>query len=93
MQETQVQSLGQKEPLEKGMATHCSILGASLVVQTGERKADLRNLDPSVQNMQILSIEINPLSYEMIISLVYQFICKEKEEMNSDLVECKSFII
>ena len=26
MQETQVQSLGQEEPLEKGMATHCSIL-------------------------------------------------------------------
>ena len=26
MQETQVQSLGQEEPLEKGMATHPSIL-------------------------------------------------------------------
>ena len=26
MQETQVQSLGQEEPLEKGMATHSSIL-------------------------------------------------------------------
>ena len=26
MQETQVQSLGQKDPLKKGMATHCSIL-------------------------------------------------------------------
>ena len=26
MQETQVQSLGQEEPLEKGMATHTSIL-------------------------------------------------------------------
>ena len=26
MQETQVQSLGQEDPLEKGMATHCSIL-------------------------------------------------------------------
>ena len=26
MQETQVQSLGQKDPLEKGMATHPSIL-------------------------------------------------------------------
>ena len=26
MQETQVQSLGQKDPVEKGMATHCSIL-------------------------------------------------------------------
>ena len=26
MQETQLQSLGQKDPLKKGMATHCSIL-------------------------------------------------------------------
>ena len=26
MQETQVQSLGQKDPVEKGMATHTSIL-------------------------------------------------------------------
>ena len=26
IQETQVQSLGQKDPLEKGMATHFSIL-------------------------------------------------------------------
>ena len=27
MQETQVRSLGQEDPLEKGMATHSSILG------------------------------------------------------------------
>ena len=26
VQETQVQSLGREDPLEKGMATHCSIL-------------------------------------------------------------------
>ena len=26
MQETQVRSLGQEDPLEKGMETHCSIL-------------------------------------------------------------------
>ena len=26
MQETQIQSLGQEDPLEKGMAIHCSIL-------------------------------------------------------------------
>ena len=26
MQETQIQSLGQEDPLEKGMATHCCIL-------------------------------------------------------------------
>ena len=26
MRETQVRSLGQEDPLEKGMATHCSVL-------------------------------------------------------------------
>ena len=33
MRETQVQSLGCESLLEKGMATHSSILGASLVAQ------------------------------------------------------------
>ena len=31
MQETQVWSLGQEDPLKKGMATHSNILGDSLV--------------------------------------------------------------
>ena len=30
MQETQVQSLGQEDPLEKGMATHCSSLACRI---------------------------------------------------------------
>ena len=30
MQETWVQSLGQKDPLEKGMATHSSILASTI---------------------------------------------------------------
>ena len=30
MKETQVQSLGQKDPLEKGMATHSSILACKM---------------------------------------------------------------
>ena len=33
MHETQVWSVGQVEPLEKGMATHSSVLGTSLVAQ------------------------------------------------------------
>ena len=33
MQETPVQSLGWEDPLEKGMDTHSSILGASLMAQ------------------------------------------------------------
>ena len=35
MQETQVQSLGQEDPLEKGMATHSNIL-AWRIPWTGE---------------------------------------------------------
>ena len=35
MQETRVQSLGQKDPLEKGMATRSSLL-AWRIPQTGE---------------------------------------------------------
>ena len=35
MQETQVRSLGQEDPLEKGMATHCSVL-AWRIPQRGE---------------------------------------------------------
>ena len=38
MQETQVQPLGREDPLEKGMATHCSILAwrISWTEETGE---------------------------------------------------------
>ena len=35
MQKTQVRSLGQEDPLEKGMAIHCSIL-AWRILQTEE---------------------------------------------------------
>ena len=46
MQENQVQSLGLEDPLEKGMATHSSILGAFLVAQM------VKNL-PAVQETWI----------------------------------------
>ena len=47
MQETQVQSLGGEDPLEKEMATHYSILawkiprGSSLVGQWGRKESDM----------------------------------------------------
>ena len=49
MQETWVQSLGQEDPLEKGMATHFSILGASLVAQV------VKNL-PAVRETWVQSL-------------------------------------
>ena len=55
MQETQVQSLGQENPLEKRMATHSSILGASLVVQMVKKKIcllhDKPGFDPWVRKI------------------------------------------
>ena len=35
MRETWVQSLGQEDPLEKGMATHSSILAWGIPIDTG----------------------------------------------------------
>ena len=35
MQETQVQALGQEDPLEKGMATHSSILAWRIPMDRG----------------------------------------------------------
>ena len=35
MQETQVQSLGQKDPLEEGMVTHSSILARRIPMDRG----------------------------------------------------------
>ena len=39
MQETQVQSLGQEDPLEKGMATHSSILALKNSMDIGACQA------------------------------------------------------
>ena len=49
MQESQVRSLGWEDPLEKGIATHFSILGASLVAQV------VKNL-PAVQETWVQSL-------------------------------------
>ena len=38
MQETGVQSLHREDPVEKGIATHSSTLGASLVAQMVKKK-------------------------------------------------------
>ena len=46
MQEAQVPSLDQEDPLEKGMATYSSILRTSLVAQMVKKKKNL----PAVQN-------------------------------------------
>ena len=37
MQETQISSLGQKDPLQKGMATHSSILAWKISMDRGSK--------------------------------------------------------
>ena len=41
MQETRIQSLGQEDPLEEGMATHCSILGWKIPMDRGAWQATI----------------------------------------------------
>ena len=44
MQETQVQSLGQEDPLEKGMATHSSILALENSMDWGAWQATVHGI-------------------------------------------------
>ena len=53
MQETQFWSLSPKDPLEKGIAIHSSILGASLVAQTLKIASRLKNLSGNQDCSQI----------------------------------------
>ena len=47
MQETLVQSLGQEDPLEKGMATHSSILGLENSMDRGAQWATVHGVAKS----------------------------------------------
>ena len=57
MQETWVQSLGQKDPLEKGMATHSSIL-AWRIPWTEEPSGLQSTGSPRVNNILTLFFQI-----------------------------------
>ena len=47
MQETQVQSLGQEDPLEKGMATHSSVLAWRIPMDGGAWQAAVHGVTKS----------------------------------------------
>jgi len=47
MQETQVQFLGQEDPLEKGMATHSSILAWRIQMERGAERAPVHGVAKS----------------------------------------------
>ena len=47
MQDTLVRFLGREEPLEKGMATHSSILAWSIPMDTGARQATAHGVTKS----------------------------------------------
>ena len=53
MQETQVQSLDWEDPLEKGLATHSSIPGASLVAQMVKKKKKEKEKKNSKEIMKV----------------------------------------
>ena len=52
MQETQVQSLGQEDPLEKGMATHSSILAWRILLDRGAQRAIADRIAKSQTSLQ-----------------------------------------
>ena len=47
MQETWVQSLDWEDPLEEGMATHCSILAWRITMDRGAWRATVHNVEKS----------------------------------------------
>ena len=59
MQETQVQSLGQEDPLEKEMATHSSILARK--IPWTDEPAGLQSMESQESDMtEQLKLSINP---------------------------------
>ena len=71
IEETQVQSLSQEDPLEKEMATHSSILAQKIpwteepgglahgVAESRTRRSDLAHYMPSIQLIHISGIFLN----------------------------------
>ena len=55
MQETQVQSLGQEDPLEKGMATHSSILAWRIPMDRGAWWATVHRVSKESDTTQRLN--------------------------------------
>ena len=72
MQDTQVRSLCQKDPLENEMATHCSILAWRIpwteepggLQSMGLQKSDLVTKPPAVDNGVLVSV-VNGLSLKL----------------------------
>ena len=68
MQETRVQSLGQEDPLEKGTATHFSIL-AWRIPWTEEPGGISRGVTKSQTWLSMLCFK--PFSLKLLVSLVF----------------------
>ena len=64
MQETQVQSLGQEDPLEKEMATHSSILAWRATIHGGHKESDTTEWLTLLRNPEFS----NPHSFKMTSS-------------------------
>ena len=66
-QETQVRSLGQEDPLEKGMATHCSVLGWRIpwTEEPGYSPWGRKESDTTEQLTLSISLKFNLSSYTL----------------------------
>ena len=57
MWETQVRSLGQEDPLEKGMATHSSILGLRIPIDRGAWRVTVHGIAKREQHFYFFSFK------------------------------------
>ena len=63
--ETLVQSLGQKDPLDKGMATHSSILAWRIPTDRGARRATVHRVAKSQTRLKRLSMNTHKRGAEL----------------------------
>ena len=64
MQETQVRSLGQEDPLEEGMATHSSILAWR--IQWTEEPGGLQYMESQRSQTRLKQLSSNGSGYKMV---------------------------
>ena len=73
MQETQVQSLGREDPLEKGMATHSSVLAWSLILKNIDQDYPNKETQaqpervPNAERSHPLFVELAFVAFQLII--------------------------
>ena len=81
MQEMQVRSLGRKDALEEGMATHCSIFAWRIPMDRGAWRAAVQGVAKSQTRLKRLSMHTRGWDTALVASFLPQMqslICKTK---------------